>query len=261
MSDFNFSDFKSARKEMVKDQEISHGGDSGDKGRFVSHELKAIFSVDEIFSAVSKNPTSKYEGHPFHFFKLKVEQILKQEDHEPYHPKELQDDGFSPTPVKPFKEGDLVNAFLPLPRVQKDLTSDDKKLLNKNLDYWAALFHVAPAVVDLDDAQEIAEEDGRAVVGRYVGVNYSVYEYDFEDKKTKEPVYGAKVIAHPYAVDQDTLEKVPLRGAHDVAEYLVTQHNAGAVPAEDVAEMLDYLIDIQEITEEEGADYMGSLDT
>ena len=259
MSDFNFEDFKDARKDMVQEKEISSGGDNGDEGRFVSHELKAVFSIDEIFAAVSENPTSKYEGHPFHFFKLRIEEILRQEDHEPYHPKELQDDEFSPTPVKPFKQGDLVNAFLPLPRVQQNLTKDDKKLLNKNLDYWAALFQVQPALVDLADAQEIADEDGRAVEGRYIGVNYSLYEYDFEDSKTGENIFGAKVVDHPYPVDQDTLERVDLRGAFDVAEQMVEQCQAGPVEVEKVAEMLDYLIEIEEMPESDAEEFMAKV--
>lgn len=259
MSDFNFSDFKSARKGMVKKGNLKDA--DGDSAEFVNHGLDAIVQVKKTFAGVSDNPQSYYHKHPYHSFIFEVEKIKDQDKHLPFHPKDAEKDNFQPTPAKQVREGSGIRYWCALPRVPSDPTDEEERLFEKCLRVWAAIFQVQSALVDLGDVQDVTDEDGAPLEGRLIGMKYKPREYEFEDKKTGEKKHGVTIDVYPYAVDQDTLEKVPLRGAHDVAEYLVTQHNAGAVPAEDVAEMLDYLIDIQEITEEEGADYMGSLDT
>lgn len=253
---FNFGDFKKSQKDMVQDKDFSMSDQSGGDDTFINHEMEAIFSLKAVRSGISDKPGSFYEKHPFHAFTLEPVQIKFQADHLPYHTKDAEAGDFTPTPAPKITEGQSVCQWYPLPRSSASLTLKEKYMLRDVLRMWAAVFQVKSALVDLDDAQEITEEDGKPIEGRLIGVKFSAREWEDEDKGK----YGTRLTPYPYPVDQDTLERVQLRGAHEVAGYLVEAHNSGAVEIEKVAETLDYLIEIEEISEEDGAEYMKALD-
>ncbi len=255
---FNFKDYKKSRKEMVQKGNLRDV--DGDSAEFVNHGLDAIVEVKKTFAGVSDNPQSYYHKHPYHSFIFEVVEIKDQDNHLPFHPKDAQKDDFQPTPAKQVREGSGIRYWTALPRVPDDPTDEEERLFEKCLRVWAAIFQVQSALVDLGDVQDVTDEDGAPLEGRLIGMKYKPREYEFEDKKTSEKKHGVTIDVYPYAVDQDTLEKVPLRGAHDIAQYLVDQHNAGDTDVESVAEMLDYLQEIQEITEEEAEGYVEQLD-
>ena len=256
MSDFNFEDFKSTRQDMVQSGDLRDK--TGEEAVFVNHGLDAIFSIQKIFAGVSDNPQSYYEGHPYHSFVLDVVEIKDQADHKPFHEKDLEN-GLEPQPAKQVREGQAVKQWCALPRVPNNPNSEEKRLLEKCLRMWAAVFHVESALVDMADVQGITDEDGAELEDHLIGIKYSPRSYEYEDDRTGEEKWGTTIDVYPYPVDQDTLERVDLRGAFDVAEQMVEQCQAGSVEVEKVAEMLDYLIEIEEMPESDAEEFMAKV--
>ena len=256
MSDFNFEDFKSTRQDMVQSGDLRDK--TGEEAVFVNHGLDAIFSIQKIFAGISDNPQSYYHKHPYHSFVLETVKIKDQADHKPFHEKDLEK-GLDPQPAKQVREGQAVKQWCALPRVPNDPTDEEVRLLEKCLRVWAAIFQVESALVDLGDAQAITDEDGAPLEDHLIGIKYSPRSYEYEDDRTGEEKWGTTIDVYPYPVDQDTLERVDLRGAFDVAEQMVEQCQAGEVEVEKVAEMLDYLIEIEEMPESDAEEFMAKV--
>lgn len=251
----DYSQFKDKRDEEAKNGNL-YDSDGGDEARFVNHGLDAIFEIRRIYSGICEKPKSYYENHPYHSYVMEVVQINSQDEYKPYHENDAKKEDFTPTPADQVEVGDTVKRWLALPRVPDNMTDEEWDLLQADLQTWAAIFQVQTALVDMDQITGITEEDGKELEGRLIGVNFKPREYEYEDDQTGEEGYGVTIDEHPYAVDQDTLEKVDLRGAYDVAEGLVDQCKAGEIGPETVAENLDYFIEINEMAEEDAKGYM-----